>query len=82
MDIAADSDHDLSAFLPNLGASQRMAPQPSHPPTRPASQDPVIIVTMFAVLASKYGLTVDDDLASILPPQADPEDGAGFVPEF
>jgi hypothetical protein len=34
-----------------------------------------------AALASKYGLTVDDDLAGILPPEADSqEDVPGFEP--
>jgi hypothetical protein len=35
-----------------------------------------------AALASKYGITVDDDLASILPPRADPEDDVGIIPGF
>lgn len=35
-----------------------------------------------AALASRYGLSVDDDLASILPPRAGPESDLNIVPGF
>jgi Family of unknown function (DUF6650) len=35
-----------------------------------------------AALASKYGLALDDDLAGILPPEADQDDDSSIVPGF
>ena len=35
-----------------------------------------------AALASKYGLALDEDLAGILPPEADEDDDSSIVPGF
>lgn len=35
-----------------------------------------------AALASKYGIAVDDDLANILPPEADQDDDSSIIPGF